>query len=479
MLTWLLFLFNLAFLVMAALFAYESRREGEVRAQKIGVVGAVFHFLLGLAICFLPGIRSPLAWLFGIIFAFSALLLIPPRKTARSLKGAAGYLAADGSAFAPMDERDITFARNRCLIPGSEQYETYYRLYPERKEHDDLRREKGGPLGRPGSIDGGYHPNVSMLVSSFSLPSMLGSKARVDPGSTVAYSTYAAKSETSPSFSMEPEKATLIVKEWARHLGADLVGICKVDPRWAYSHKGEIHYGEWEEWGSAIPKPLPYAVVVATAMDSEMVATAPHTPAVVESGYNYARGAYITTIMAQWFGSMGYRAVAEHNRHYDLLMVPLAVDAGLGELGRQGYLIADKYGPRVRLFAVQTDMPLVPDSPMDLGAEKFCESCLKCAESCPSRSIPRERGKTITRGLLRWKLNEDGCFDYWGKIGTDCCVCMAVCPFSRPYRSIHKLVRFLLRRSALARVLFPHVDNLIYGRKWKPHKPSDWMAYPK
>ncbi len=39
--------------------------------------------------------------------------------------------------------------------------------------------------------------------------------------------------------------------------------------------------------------------------------------------------------MAQWFGNMGYRAVAEHNRHYDLLMVPLAVDAWLAELARR------------------------------------------------------------------------------------------------------------------------------------------------
>ena len=477
MLTWLLSLLNLAALTLALLFAYESRRDGELKALKIGMGAAGFHFLLGLAILWLPGIRIPVAWFFGILLAFSALLLIPPRKTARSLRGASGYLAPDGNGFEQADERDIAFARNRCLIPGSKQYEAYYQSHPERKEHDDLRREKGGPLGRPGSIDGGYRPNVSMLVSSFELPNMVGQKARVDPVSAGARSTYAHKGETTPPFSMEPEKATRIVKEWARHLGADLVGICRVDPRWAYSHKGEIHYGEWEEWGSAVPAPLPYAVVVATAMDGEMVATAPHTPSVVESGYNYARGAYITTILAQWFGSMGYRGVAEHNRHYDLLMVPLAVDAGLGELGRHGYLISDRYGPRVRLFAVQTDMPLIPDTPVDLGAEKFCERCLKCAESCPSRSIPRERPKTVERGILRWSLNADGCFDYWGKVGTDCCVCMAVCPFSRPSRGIHKLVRWVLRRSALARILFPRVDNFIYGKKWKPRKPTAWMAY--
>lgn len=45
------------------------------------------------------------------------------------------------------------------------------------------------------------------------------------------------------------------------------------------------------------------------------------------------------------------------------------MDAGLGELSRVGYLITKAFGPRVRLAAVTTNMPLVPDKPVDLGAE--------------------------------------------------------------------------------------------------------------
>ena len=52
MLTWLLSLFNLTILIMALLFAYESHREGALRARKIGLAGTGFHFLLGLAILF-------------------------------------------------------------------------------------------------------------------------------------------------------------------------------------------------------------------------------------------------------------------------------------------------------------------------------------------------------------------------------------------------------------------------------------------
>lgn len=475
--TGVLLLLNSVFFILWALFTYESIRENEPRAPLFGWAGMGFHALLAVAIAAWPESRILAAWILGLITAGGGFFLLPVPGRARSLNGATGYLARDGASFEQMDERDTMFARNRSLRPGSLEYDRYYAAHPEHRGYDDRRRARGGPLGRPGAIDGAYAPNVSMLVSSFELPDMVGDKARVEPSTVAARSTYAGGGPKKPE-PMDPAKAARIVKGWARQLGADLVGICRIDPRWAYSHRGEIHYGEWEEWGREIHPPLPYAVVIATEMDQKMVRTAPHTPSVVESACNYSRGAYITTILARWFGTMGYKALAEHNRHYDLLMVPLAIDAGLGELGRLGYLIADRFGPRVRLFAVQTDMPLKVDRPVDLGAEKFCEVCRKCAESCPSRSIPLDTDQKEDRGIVRWKMNEETCFDYWGRIGTDCCVCMAVCPFSRPYRSIHKLVRFILRRSMPARILFPHIDNLFYGRRWRPRPSPDWAAYP-
>ena len=60
MLTWLLSFLNLIVLVMALLFAYESYREGAVRAEKIGLAGAGFHFLLGLAILWIVSMERHL-----------------------------------------------------------------------------------------------------------------------------------------------------------------------------------------------------------------------------------------------------------------------------------------------------------------------------------------------------------------------------------------------------------------------------------
>ena len=475
---WIISLINLGFISMAALFTYESMREKEPRAPKVASAVTAFHLFLGVFILLWPASRNFIAWYLGIGLVSQAIFLIPIKGKSIHPKSASDYLYMDGSNFTPADERDTMFSRN-TMRTDLKQYEDYYREHPARKEGDDKRRKRGGPLGKPGSIDGRYRPNVAMLVSSIDFPVMLGDKATADPASAAHRSPFLKKEDAMIRAEVDPAKATKIVKNWAKHLGADLVGVCKIDPRWAYSHRGRIHYNDWENWGKMIAKPLPYAVVVATEMDYDMVRSAPHTPTMVESGYNYARGAYITTILSRWFGAMGYKAVAQHSRHYEMLMVPLAIDAGLGEMGRFGYLIANKFGPRVRLFAVQTDMPLVPDKPIDLGAQKFCEICVKCGESCPSKSIPLEKDKKVDRGIKRWTLNADTCFEYWGKIGTDCCICMAICPFSRPNRTIHRIVKFILQRSHLARIVFPYIDNILYGRRWKPRRALDWLDYPK
>jgi reductive dehalogenase len=459
----ILLVFEAILIFAIGLFTLESLKEREPRAPKVGLAATLVLLLLAPVILFLPALRPLVGLAFGFVALFGLACAIPGKANNRALKGSQGYAVQEVERF---DERDIVFARNRSLPAGSDVYKRYYAVHPDKEAKDAERRAKGGPLGRPGSIDKGYRPNVSMIRAGFELPAFLGPHALAEP-----------PPESSPA-EMDPAEATRIVKGFARRLGAALVGVCRVRPMWTYSHRGEIFYDNWEEWGAEIPSPLPFAVVVATEMDRQNVNGGPHTPTVVESSYNYAKGAFITTALVQWAVAMGYRAVAHHNRHYDLLMVPLAVDAGLGELGRLGYLITERFGPRVRLFAVSTDLPLVPDKPVDLGVEGFCERCLKCADSCPSRSIPHGQ-KGVTNGIERWKLNEETCFDYWAKVGTDCSVCMGVCPFSRPDRPLHRFVRWFIRRSPVAQRVFPQIDNVIYGKKWRPRKVPDWVDYPR
>jgi reductive dehalogenase len=255
-----------------------------------------------------------------------------------------------------------------------------------------------------------------------------------------------------------------------------LIGISELNPSWIYSHRGEIFHENWEDWGREIDLNHRYVIIFTTEMSFEMIAAAPHTPTSIESRVQYAKGAAIATQLAAFIANLGYAATANHFRHYDLLLVPAAVDAGLGEMGRFGYLITKKFGPRVRLAAVTTDLPLIPDKPVDIGVEDFCRDCKKCAICCPSNSIAME-DQTEVNGSLRWKLNEETCFEYWGKVGTGCNICMRVCPWSHAGTLPHQLIKILVSRNRMARRLFTTMDDIFYGKKPKSKEPPAWARY--
>ena len=277
---------------------------------------------------------------------------------------------------------------------------------------------------------------------------------------------------------LSPDEATERVKGYVKHLGADMVGVTEINPLWIYSHRGEIFHENWEDWGKEMKLDHKYAIVFAEEMSFDMIGPAPHTPTTMESMNNYAKGAYISSQLAAFIANLGYSATANHLRHYDAILPPLAVDAGLGEMGRLGYLMTKEFGPRVRLSAVTTDLPLVTDKPIDIGTEDFCRICKKCAVCCPSDSIPMEDLSEVN-GTLRWKLNDETCFEYWGKVGTDCCICMKVCPWSHARTFPHRVIVWLITRNMISRRLFSIMDDIFYGKRPKPKVAPKWAQFKK
>jgi reductive dehalogenase len=395
----------------------------------------------------------------------------PPNE--KALQGAAG--AVVGSV-ARVDERTVVFARNR-LIPETEPYRSFYKNHPEYLQVDEERRKHGSVLGTFGAIDTPREkPNVSAMVALRYFSAGLSDPQTVTPAQAPFFQGYREE--------MTPAKATQRIKGYARHLGAALVGVARLDRRWVYSHRGTVFQrkwdqgeSDWSEWGAAIEPDHTFAIVFAEEMDREMIASAPHTPIFVESMHNYAKGAFIATQMAAYIANLGYSATANHVQHYHLILPPLAADAGLGEVGRIGYLMTREFGPRVRLSAVTTDLPLVADKPIDIGAQHFCSICKKCATCCPSGSIPEDTDPEEVNGSLRWKLNAETCFAYWGKVGTDCGICMKVCPWSHARTWPHRLIVWMITRNKNARRLFNRMDDLFYGRKPKPAAPPPWASY--
>ena len=459
-------LFTLSFLIA-------SLKENEPRAALMAA--ALSGLLIGMELCiyflYILGFFFHIAGMLVLVGAWVAtgaafyFLCRRTEPNQRTLKGVDGYVVGQAQRF---DEREQVFARERTLRPDSAQYKEFYRTHPELEQKDSERRKVGGLLGTPGIIDRpGGRSNVSAMAAAFAIPPHLGKPESHSPAAD------ANQENRSP---MSPAEATLRVKGFVRHLGAGAVGVAKINPLWVYSNRGEIFYENWDQWGEEIAVEHTCAIVFVVEMDRNMVCTAPHTPSVAESALSYSKGAWISTQLAAYIANLGYAATANHSRHYDLLLVPAAVDAGLGEMGRFGYLITKELGPRVRIFAVTTDLPLVADNPVDIGVEDFCSYCKKCAHCCPSSSIP-DGDRHEFNGTKRWKLNAETCFGYWAKVGTDCNVCMRVCPWSHARTFPHRVVISLVVRNKWARRLFSLMDDLFYGDRPKPGTPPPWAGY--
>jgi hypothetical protein len=324
-----------------------------------------------------------------------------------------------------------------------------------------------GPLAPPDKTDAegiAFPPNASMGFACATMPTIW------------AWPEKYAPTPAGAKWDISPKEASIRVKGFTKSLGAVSVGITEIDPKWIYSHRG-VSGVHLKEWGKELQLDHKYAIVFTEEMDFETVGAAPHTPTFIESMKNYAKGAFIAAQIANFIAYMGYSARANNVSTYDVNLVPMAVDAGLGELSRMGYLITKEKGPRVRLCAVTTDLPLVPDKPVDIGVKHFCTICKKCSRCCPSQSIPNYDEPKEVNGSLRWKLNDETCFGYWQKVATDCAVCMRVCPWSHARTFPHKLIVNAVSRNRFSRSLFSLMDDIFYGKRPKAKAPPKWAQY--
>jgi reductive dehalogenase len=246
---------------------------------------------------------------------------------------------------------------------------------------------------------------------------------------------------------LSSEDLTVKVKEGALLYGADLVGITDVKEAWIFSHDMEKPYiiseegkpRETEE-GYIIPKSVNKAIVIAVAMDEDMIETSPSVPASTATSLGYSRMAITVVALAEYIRALGYIAIPSMND--TALSIPLAIDAGLGQLGRHGLLITPEFGSNIRLCKVITDMPLITDEPIDFGVTEFCDSCHLCADHCPPKAI--SKGKPTMEGPCennnpgaeKWYVHCEKCLRFWQVNGASCANCISVCPFTYGFESM-------------------------------------------
>jgi hypothetical protein len=137
-----------------------------------------------------------------------------------------------------------------------------------------------------------------------------------------------------------PDVTTSHVKELARYLDVQLVGVVDLSKQDAEVARG-----------------YPFGVVCAVRSDHD-----PDTSPGPGGQTPVQNGQFITFIVASWIREMGFRASMK-------IAVPreqrerLAVAAGLGTLNRDGRLTVPKYGTHIYVAdIIFTDLPMAADS---------------------------------------------------------------------------------------------------------------------
>ena len=267
----------------------------------------------------------------------------------------------------------------------------------------------------------------------------------------------------------DPAQMSKDVKRVTRFLGACLVGICRTDQRWVYSHRFHRITSQYES--IEVPRDYQHAIVYAVEMDDKAIRTSPTYPAMAAAAKCYSDMVYVSGMLAHFIRTLGYRAIPCGND--TALSIPMAIEAGLGELGRHGQLITQEFGPRIRLGKVFTDLPLVPDKPIEFGVAEFCSTCRRCAENCPGQAIsfgePTTEGPSVSNnnGIYKWYINPERCFEFWCRNeGGVCGNCVRVCPFNKPSGWLHDGARFLARNAPWLDPLLLRLDKLFgYGKR--------------
>lgn len=272
-----------------------------------------------------------------------------------------------------------------------------------------------------------------------------------------------------------PKSAARRVKKVARIYGADLVGVTAYDPRWTYTSKFSAR--KTLSKPVDIPEEVTNVIVLGKSMQHDLVRMSPSATAATSAAAGYAEDAITLLALAQYIRSMGYIAIA--NQNDTNLAIPYAIQAGLGEYGRNGLCITREFGPRVRFGRILTNMPLAHDKPISFGVEKTCEICRRCANNCPPQAIDHGPPSTYTynrsnsQGIKKWTTDAEKCFKFWALKGSDCANCIRTCPYNKEFAKLWpKIMRYML--STRLRKL-----ALVLDDKTRLHdqiKPSSWWS---
>ncbi|MGB9906147.1 MAG: reductive dehalogenase [Candidatus Saccharicenans sp.] len=427
-------------IALGALLAFvTSLGEGEKRAAALSFTGLILNCLLWTA--FILFHYFPVVRIANIIVLVALLVF----TVISALKFFPAAPQPELHSIMPYDERDHMFSRNALKFDPAHKKIYYETLHPEFLEVDTAIHAKP-ELGEPGGAFYAHYYSPA-FVAGFSF------LERLKPLTAGKPAQYKAAVD-----SIHLKKAIRIL---ALHYGAADVGFTKLEKHHFYSHRGRTT----DNWGEPIECTHKTGIVIIVPMKVHALKQAPRIQVINESARSYTEAAKVACVVAEYLRLLGYDALAHTDGNYLAPLVPIAAEAGLGEVSRMGLLIHPRLGPCLRLSMVSTELELPPDPRQEFGVANFCRLCKKCADNCPTRSISRDDEPTLDRGVRHWKIIQEKCYSFWKSIGTDCGICLSVCPYTKENNLFHRMVRSYISRNSFNQRLALFFDDLFYGRR--------------
>ncbi|MCP4753896.1 MAG: reductive dehalogenase [Proteobacteria bacterium] len=276
-----------------------------------------------------------------------------------------------------------------------------------------------------------------------------------------------------PAWEASPEKAAEIVEAAGIQLGAAMIGITTINPKWL--NPGVVIDAGVDQITSdgkntLIPERMKYVICNLGVCPPNLV-----DRNLTELGAAGDRAGYEMTFMTytrmmRFIKGLGYDAM---DLQVVAPVIPFAITAGLGELGRMNRMVNPIFGGNVRLGGVLTDLPLAVDRPIDFGLQKFCQKCKKCATSCPANALSESEqpywetaDPRQIPGKKTYFENNKACLGWQSYKDVYCSNCMSVCPWSKQDKtSLHEMAHIAASKMPALGKLWVKLDDLFgYGR---------------
>jgi epoxyqueuosine reductase QueG len=259
-----------------------------------------------------------------------------------------------------------------------------------------------------------------------------------------------------------PEELTAALKDEARRLGISAIGVAPYDEKYTYVEHRQKMVGD---------------VMVVCAVESHWKATQTAPSVLSEKAQIQASSELISRMadLGTFLKRHGYDVKPHTNG--DGMSLHYAVEAGLGQMGLNGQVLTPQAGSRARIGVMNTNAPLVFDSPVDYGIHAICDACQVCVRRCPSGAITNRRQEH--RGVVKAKIKTERCAPVVAQ-AHHCAACMKVCPVQR-YGLESVRQRFL----ETGKILGKDTDELeaytFQGRVYKagerPKLNAQWFAH--